>query len=40
MKIVKEEILGPVMSILTYENVNEATAQANGTSLGLAEASF
>jgi hypothetical protein len=40
MNIVKEEILGPVMPILTYENVNKATAQANGTSLGLAEASF
>ena len=40
MKIVKEEIFGPVMSILTYETVDEAVTRANDTSLGLAAGVF
>ena len=36
MKIVQEEIFGPVMSILFYDNVDEAVARANATELGLA----
>ncbi|KAI5294300.1 hypothetical protein KEM52_004300, partial [Ascosphaera acerosa] len=36
MKIVQEEIFGPVMSILYYDTVAEAVARANSTSLGLA----
>ncbi len=34
--IVKEEIFGPVMSILTYENEDEAIRRANNTHFGLA----
>ncbi|KAI1327166.1 betaine aldehyde dehydrogenase [Xylariaceae sp. FL0255] len=36
MTIVKEEIFGPVMSILTYDTVDEAVKRANATELGLA----
>lgn len=36
MKIVQEEIFGPVMMILTYEEVEEAIQRANATPLGLA----
>ena len=40
MKIVQEEIFGPVMSILTYEDVEEVLERANATSLGLAAGVF
>ncbi|XDG09678.1 hypothetical protein ABKA04_009293 [Annulohypoxylon sp. FPYF3050] len=36
MKIVKEEIFGPVMTVLTYDTVDEAVTRANATELGLA----
>ncbi len=36
MTIVKEEIFGPVMSILTYETEEEAIRRANDTEYGLA----
>jgi betaine-aldehyde dehydrogenase len=40
MKIVQEEIFGPVMSILTYETIEEVVARANKTELGLAAGVF
>lgn len=40
MKIVKEEIFGPVMCILTYDTVDEAVKRANATDLGLAAGVF
>ncbi|KAH8690848.1 putative betaine aldehyde dehydrogenase [Talaromyces proteolyticus] len=40
MKIVKEEIFGPVLSILTYDTVEEAVRRANATELGLAAGIF
>lgn len=40
MKIVKEEIFGPVMSILPYNTVEEAVKRANDTELGLAAGVF
>ncbi|KAK9787919.1 putative Betaine aldehyde dehydrogenase [Seiridium cardinale] len=40
MTIVKEEIFGPVMSILTYDTVDEAVRRANATELGLAAGVF
>lgn len=40
MKIVKEEIFGPVMTILTYQTVDEVVRRANSTSLGLAAGVF
>jgi len=40
MKIVQEEIFGPVMTILTYESVDEAVERANATNLGLAAGVF
>lgn len=40
MKIVQEEIFGPVMTILTYDTVEEAVNRANSTSLGLAAGVF
>ncbi|KAI1905762.1 hypothetical protein LOZ61_004786 [Ophidiomyces ophidiicola] len=40
MKIVKEEIFGPVMSILSYDTVDEVVARANSTVLGLAAGVF
>ncbi|MPW45158.1 betaine-aldehyde dehydrogenase [Acinetobacter guerrae] len=36
MKIVQEEIFGPVMSILSYEHIEEAIQRANNTNFGLA----
>lgn len=36
MRIVREEIFGPVMSILAYDTEDEAIARANATSYGLA----
>lgn len=36
MTIVREEIFGPVMSILVYDSEAEVIARANGTSFGLA----
>lgn len=40
MRIVREEIFGPVMSILTYKSIPEVIARANNTSLGLAAGIF
>jgi len=40
MRIVKEEIFGPVMSILSYKSVPEVISRANNTSLGLAAGVF
>ena len=40
MKIVQEEIFGPVMTILTYSTVDEAVRRANATPLGLAAGVF
>lgn len=40
MKIVKEEIFGPVMTILTYDGIDEAVERANTTELGLAAGVF
>lgn len=40
MRIVREEIFGPVMSILTYDTVDEAVRRANATELGLAAGVF
>lgn len=40
MKIVQEEIFGPVMSILGYETVDEAIKRANTTQMGLAAGVF
>ncbi|KAL2012756.1 hypothetical protein VTN00DRAFT_281 [Thermoascus crustaceus] len=40
MTIVKEEIFGPVMSILTYDTIEEAVKRANATELGLAAGVF
>ncbi|KAK8179428.1 aldehyde dehydrogenase domain-containing protein [Phyllosticta citribraziliensis] len=40
MKIVQEEIFGPVMSILPYKTVDEAVARANKTQMGLAAGVF
>jgi betaine-aldehyde dehydrogenase len=40
MKIVREEIFGPVMSILTYKAVDEVIARANSTDVGLAAGVF
>jgi aldehyde dehydrogenase (NAD+) len=36
MKIVEEEIFGPVLSVLSFDDVEEAVALANGTRYGLA----
>ena len=38
MKIAKEEIFGPVMSILKFKNLDEIAARANATDYGLAAA--
>lgn len=38
MTIAQEEIFGPVLSIMTYKNENQAVQIANGTSYGLAAA--
>jgi betaine-aldehyde dehydrogenase len=40
MKIIEEEIFGPVLSILPYTTVEEAVQRANTTSLGLAAGVF
>ena len=40
MKIVQEEIFGPVMCILTYDSIGEAIERANNTPLGLAAGIF
>jgi betaine-aldehyde dehydrogenase len=40
MKIVREEIFGPVMSILAYETVDEVISRANNTELGLSAGVF
>ncbi|KAF2464770.1 betaine aldehyde dehydrogenase [Lindgomyces ingoldianus] len=40
MKIVQEEIFGPVMTILTYKTVEEVIQRANETKLGLAAGVF
>lgn len=40
MKIVQEEIFGPVLCILTYSNIDEAVERANATPLGLAAGVF
>jgi aldehyde dehydrogenase (NAD+) len=38
MKIAKEEIFGPVMSIIRFDDVEEAIMRGNGTTYGLAAA--
>lgn len=40
MKIVREEIFGPVMSILTYKTIDEVIHRANNTNVGLAAGVF
>ena len=40
MKIVQQEIFGPVMTILTYDSVEEAIFRSNATPLGLAAGVF
>ena len=40
MRIVREEIFGPVMTILTFGSVEEAIERANATPLGLAAGVF
>ena len=40
MKIVQEEIFGPVMCILNYDSIEEAIKRANKTPLGLAAGVF
>ncbi|CAD6567657.1 MAG: hypothetical protein ASARMPREDX12_000587 [Alectoria sarmentosa] len=40
MRIVQEEIFGPVMTLLTYKSVEEAIERANATALGLAAGVF
>ncbi|KAI4197424.1 MAG: hypothetical protein LQ350_005917 [Teloschistes chrysophthalmus] len=40
MKIVQEEVFGPVLTILTYETVDEAISRANAIPLGLAAGVF
>jgi betaine-aldehyde dehydrogenase len=40
LRIVKEEIFGPVMSILTFEDENEVIERANDTEFGLAAGVF
>lgn len=40
MKIIQEEIFGPVLCILTYSTIDEAVIRANATSLGLAAGVF
>src|SRR5580692_176205 len=38
MKIAKEEIFGPVMSVIPFDNLDEVIARANRTKYGLAAA--
>lgn len=40
MRIVREEIFGPVMCILPYDSVDEAVERANATPMGLAAGVF
>lgn len=40
MRIIQEEIFGPVLTILIYDSVEEAIARANTTSMGLAAGVF
>lgn len=40
MSCVKEEIFGPVMSVLSFESEDEALRRANDTALGLAAGVF
>lgn len=40
MTCVKEEIFGPVMSVLPFETEDEVLRRANDTSLGLAAGVF
>jgi betaine-aldehyde dehydrogenase len=40
MKIVQEEIFGPVMSILAYKTIDEVVRRANATKMGLAAGVF
>ena len=40
MSICREEIFGPVMAVLTFENEDEVIARANNTHLGLAAGVF
>lgn len=40
MTCVKEEIFGPVMSVLSFESEEEVLRRANDTSLGLAAGVF
>ncbi|MEP4465072.1 aldehyde dehydrogenase family protein, partial [Marinobacter alexandrii] len=40
MTIVREEIFGPVMSVLTFSDEDEVIARANGTDTGLAAGVF
>ena len=40
MTIVREEIFGPVMSLLTFEDEDEVIARANDTDYGLAAGVF
>lgn len=40
MKVIQEEIFGPVLCILTYSTVDEAIERANATPLGLAAGVF
>ena len=40
MTIIQEEIFGPVLTILTYDSVDEAITRANATSMGLAAGVF
>lgn len=40
MKIVQEEMFGPVLTILTYDSIDEAISRANATPLGLAAGVF
>ena len=40
MKIAREEIFGPVMSIIKFKNIDEVVRRANNTNYGLAAAVF
>ncbi|KAK1912803.1 hypothetical protein P3342_004739 [Pyrenophora teres f. teres] len=40
MKIVREEIFGPVISILSYKTIDEVVRRANNTDVGLAASVF
>lgn len=40
MTCVKEEIFGPVMSVLAFESEEEALQRANDTTMGLAAGVF